>query len=127
MKNILVTVPLILISVSCSDNLSDPNDESLIGTWDLNGMTSETGGETHTIPPEEIEADPLTYTLKEDSTGIQYYKGKTSEFHWEASQNTLVFSTYNEIHTYTFTVNAENLKLTFPISQYTITHIFQRR
>jgi hypothetical protein len=65
---------------------------------------------------EDIEADPLTNALKEDSTDIQYYKEETFEFHWEAKQITLAFSTYNEIHIYTFTVNAENLKLTFPIS-----------
>lgn len=140
-RNVFISALIIALFLSLSLSMNgcggDSNvsreggvdNTSIVGTWDLIGITSTAGGKTYTVPSDEIEADPLTYTFYDDNTGVQYYKGQESSLQWSTSGNIL----YTDSSSYTYSVNSTTLKLTFQVTSdddgitYTITHTFTRR
>jgi hypothetical protein len=128
------TLILALVCVAllggCSKNAGNPVNSqpaSIIGPWDLTGITSQYGGQTYTVPSEEIAGDPLTYTFNDDHTAMQYYQGEEIPFTWSVDGSVLATNSGYEINTYTFEVTTTTLKLGFQVEVYYITHIFTRR
>lgn len=117
------------------DSTDDPtnggDNASLIGTWTLTGISSSSGGDTYTIPPDQIESDPLTYTFYDDNTGVQYYQEQVLFFEWSTTGNILTSTdSHSNTNTYTYMVTTDTLTLSFKETSdddgitYMITHTF---
>lgn len=139
MKNFNIFKISSIILIFCLFNCCDDKDkdspnktnniDDIIGTWDLIGITSVHGNETYHVPQEEIDEDPLSYIYYDDGTAESYYKEKFTNFDWTADEKKLYcYSNVGVvIASYTYTVNSENLDLTFPMGDHTVTHQFKRQ
>jgi hypothetical protein len=106
----------------------------LPGTWDLVAIRSiSEDGWVYDVPKREIEADPLTYVLNSNHTGVQIYQDRNIDFYWDIEGGMLIFYTYYSEQYYIYEVDSSRLRLTFEIHDeyedqiYTITHTFERR
>jgi hypothetical protein len=125
------------IALTSCDKKNNPVDsadeQQFVGTWDLVGISSEDEqGNIYQVPPEEIEADPLTYVFRLDGSGTQFYKGILSDFTWNVQGDKFISTINGLSQEYTYSINSTTLSLTFkfigdgPNELFTITHKFSR-
>lgn len=134
MKKVFYLLGIVMVCcvfTFCNKTTVSPtnNPEDLIGTWDLYEATSVKGDETHTVPQEDIEDWALSYTFFADRTGIQYYQETVTDIKWSADETTLesISNVGVVISSWTYTVNSNNLSLSYQSGEYKITHKFKRR
>ena len=127
----ILTLLLLSLASGCSkddDSLVGPESGSIIGTWDLTGMTSQMAGQTYIVPAAEIVADPLRYAFFDDNTGVQYYQEQETVLDWSISGETLTTTApWGETQSYKYSVTSTTLNLQFLSDGFTVTHIFTRR
>ena len=124
--------------ISCSENkqdnpVSSADPQMFVGTWDLVGIRSVSEqGDVYEVPPEEIEADQLTYVLRSDGSGTQIYQGGLIDFLWKIQGDKFIASSQGGPQEYVYSVNSTTLSLTFKIIDdetgglFTVTHTFGR-
>ncbi len=137
-----ISCAMIVMLGGCSD-ATGPDPTLIPGTWDLTGVSSRFGGQTFTVPPQEIADDPAARVFRENGTGTEDYQGSMPEFTWSTSGGTLTMTVQAGFELigvgptgiFAYSVNSSTMTLMFDIegegeeagTTFRITHTWTRR
>jgi hypothetical protein len=128
----------VVFLISCTENKQDnpiasADQQMFVGTWNLVGIRSVSEqGDIYDVPPEEIEADPLTYVLRSDGSGTLIYQGSLIDFIWMVQGDKFIAISQGGYQEYLYIVSSKSLTLTFKILDdetggfFNVTHKFGR-
>jgi len=127
MKKIVIAVIIgLVVFCGCEDNSTEPENETIIGTWNISSMTRD-GVELE--PDETVDVIFYKLVFNEDNSGTSwgadygvYEDEEGQDFEWTTEDNDLIFELIGgDSFIFPFTLNDNTLTVQVFVDEYLLT------